>query len=206
MNKPKTVRVKNVLKGTSSLHSTRTIKYSNEEQEIKEVDYNLVPIKPEELLQKRLVYKNKAMIIFNINGKLFYTDVPKDIKTMSSDNFGLGCHLCYKCKHASAASNEKGGCAKVRDLFASEDKNDPNRWLMPNVAMLEKYKFITLGFESVATKDEVFVVCECANFEEFGKRTEISREEYERARLSLAQFLFPDIQTIEEVRRKRRPN
>ena len=64
----------------------------------------------------------------------------------------IGEHKCsfgrYCCKHLSAASDADGGCAKVRGLSNT----------------IEKYDFITLGYETFNTTHDVFVVLKCSHY------------------------------------------
>ena len=73
-------------------------------------------------------------------------------------NFGVdmddivGKHKCSYgkccCKHLSAAPDAEGGCAKVRGLSNN----------------IEKYDFITLGYETFNTTHDVFTVLKCSHY------------------------------------------
>ena len=98
-------------------------------------------------------YRKKGIssFVLKVNGKLYYSEIPDNICFTSS--MILGSHLCalykYECKRLSAASDEDGGCQKVRELSKC----------------IEKYPWITDGYETFGTKNDSFVVANCLHYE-----------------------------------------
>ena len=83
--------------------------------------------------------------------ELFYAEIKKhgDIECL----FVMPHKCADHCKHLSAASDENGGCAKIRnkDTF------------------IERYPWIRLGYETFNTKNDVFVIAICNHHEHTGR-------------------------------------
>ena len=84
-------------------------------------------------------------LIYKKNGQLFHKEISR------SDFFSFGTHLCASgtscCQKLSAASDEEGGCAKVRDVGKSKK--------------IEKYDFIKEGYETFGVRFDSFIVLNC---------------------------------------------
>lgn len=120
------------------------------QKEVRKQEFTLEERSREECLQKRKSAKPGKLL--KVEDHLYYTDVTKG-------NFsGLGKHLCFDCQHGSVAK-----CSKVRDLFPNGEKNNPDRW-KDTSCRLERYRIITLGYETFNVEKEVLVVCECTKF------------------------------------------
>ncbi len=194
-NAVKHVRGKTFLNGTTSIRKQRLIFYEDGTKKTEVTDYPLVEITPSECFQKRISLIPGFLL--KIDGHLFFTELLKG--GVSSSNFGLGEHLCFDCKHCSAASDENGGCAKIRDLFPKDNLREKGRWSTSN-CMIEKYSFITSGYERFNRLDEALVVCKCLHFEKSDPHKKYSREEIDQMKLNLAQYLVPDATTLDEAR------
>lgn len=96
--------------------------------------------------------KDNAYFLLKCEGKFFVAKIPKDASLMSCRI--LGHHKCAsigeECKRLSAASDEDGGCKKVRN----------------RVKRLEDYPWIISGYQTIGCKyDNTFVVVNCLNYE-----------------------------------------
>lgn len=96
-------------------------------------------------------YRNSNIPGFVLKDKdtYYYAEI-RDLEVDVDDIIGE--HKCsfgkYCCKHLSAASDDDGGCAKVRGLSNN----------------IEKYDFITLGYETFNTTHDVFTVLKCSHY------------------------------------------
>ena len=98
-------------------------------------------------------YRKKGIpsFLLKIDGKLYHTEIPE---TLSFENAKLlGAHRCalvwHECQRLLATSDENGGCKKVRD----------------RVKRIERYPWITVGYETFNTKHDCFIVIECSHYE-----------------------------------------
>lgn len=139
--------------------------------------------------------------VAKINGVFYYTEMeilpdpdhPDEqsmfsrLKTSEQLNKPHACSYDKKCcRRLSAASDEKGGCAKVR-----EHKG------------LDELDWITDGYETFNMKPEVFRVIKCSHYEDCPPHKEYTAKEIRNLRLGLAQFVWDDVTSMEEVRRRR---
>lgn len=145
------------------------------------INFNLIEVTKEEVEQCR-----KAGIpsfLLKLGEKLYYAHISPNI-TFTDSNLLGGKHKCAlqgkECKRLSAASDENGGCEKVRNYC--------NR--------IERYQFIARGYETFNTHNDSFFVASCDNYEECPPRPEISKEEKYRMKLALAQYVWDDIKTL----------
>ena len=110
--------------------------------------FPLVPTNREELLKYRRL--KIPSIILKKDGVLYYGRIPNNL-TFPEVEF-IGEHLCAKpaheCTRLSAASNEYGGCAKVRNRSRG----------------IEYYRWITDGFETFGTQKDAFIVINCQHY------------------------------------------
>ena len=94
---------------------------------------------------------NISSFVLKVDGILYYSEIPDNICFTSSTILGL--HLCafynHECKRLSAASDVDGGCQKVRELSKC----------------IERYPWITDGYETFGTKTDSFVVAKCLHYE-----------------------------------------
>ena len=88
--------------------------------------------------------------VLKINGDLYFSEIPEDLCLTNSKI--IGPHLCglynHECKRLSASSDEEGGCAKVRN----------------SSRFIEKYPWITDGFETFGTTCDCFKVAKCLHY------------------------------------------
>lgn len=125
---------------------------------VEPVCIHLVEVTSEELAG----YRNSGIssFVLKVDGKLYYSEIPANL------NFGdttiLGAHKCavigHECHRLSAASDDQGGCAKIR--------NDSS--------FIEKYPWITTGYETFNTKHDSFVVVNCLHYEKYPRRKKLS--------------------------------
>lgn len=89
--------------------------------------------------------------ILKEKGSYYYAEINNNTKFLSSNL--LGSHKCANCKHLSALPDALGGCARIRE----------------NCSNIQKYDFITLGYETFNVTQESFVVVKCKNQKSFDK-------------------------------------
>ena len=121
------------------------------EQKIKTIKiYRLVEIPINTISTYRKA--KKPYFLFKMEEKYFITEIPKNFNFFAYDIIGE--HLCSPkgevCHRLSAAIDDEGGCQKVRDRLKNK--------------RIEKYPWIKMGYETLHTKNDVFVVLECNHF------------------------------------------
>ena len=111
-------------------------------------------------------------------GILYHSEIPDDINFI--EILGVNTvHLCAEgrtCARLSAAKEDQGGCEKVRDKSTG----------------IEKYPWIYSGYESFATKRDVFVVTECSHFREEPERKPIPTKDIIKAKIGIAEYFFDE--------------
>lgn len=124
----------------------------------------LIEVNQQELLCLRL--SKKPGFVLKKDGRYYYTPISEDVKLLSTFN-GFGIHQCsVNCDRLSPAADCDGGCAKVRDI-------DATQYLQYGASLgeaiklskrIEKYPFIQCGCETFNTKLNCFVVLECTRY------------------------------------------
>lgn len=104
---------------------------------------------------------------------LYFCRIPNNLGFCSSDL--LGAHQCaagLSCARLSAASDDNGGCAKVRN----------------KARFIELYPWILLGYETYHTKLDTFQVSICEHYQDDNnrKKPDNARE----LKKGLADFMF----------------
>lgn len=107
---------------------------------------------------------------------LFHTEVPKEVNLVSSKL--LGEHKCGNCHMLSDA-----GCLKVRERSTG----------------IERYPWIPLGYETFATKCDCFVVVKCLWWQKCPPYRKPTAEQMAKARLFLAQYVWPEVSSIKDI-------
>ena len=162
------VTEKCTLNGTISLHYEKcTFAYENHQKKlvsIEKKDFPFSKASETELMQMRL--DGKPLFILYKRGCRFYTEIP-DI------SFGAFSGIAKtECVYGEACCNwllpmptEKGGCDKVYDLPLERytSMNYTLSELMRFAKRIDKYHFITAGYETCNIHAPVFVVLECKN-------------------------------------------
>lgn len=127
-------------------------KVINKKEMNKEVETKCFHLK--EITKEEIEIYRKSQIpsfLLKMEGKFYYTKIEPDISLVASKV--LGTHQCTKlgreCRRFSAASDEKGGCAKVREYSQK----------------IEKYPWIITGYETFNTNHDSFVVVKCEHYE-----------------------------------------
>lgn len=119
---------------------------------------------------------NIPSFVLKRNGCLYLTSIPGDINFITSKI--IKNHKCTTvhnvCGRLSAASDGQGGCEKVRRLSSC----------------IERYPWITSGYETFNTQCDVFVVDECQHYKEADHLRSFSIEEINRMIISLSNFYF----------------
>ena len=185
------VTVKNVKlvekDGVYFLKADKVISYrENDEKVIKPLKFQLVEVTTRMLTEYR---KNKVpTFVLKIGERLYFSKIPFNFNMENSEILSM--HKCYSvghtCMRLSSASDELGGCEKVRNYGCC----------------IEKYPWITFGCETFNTLRDVLIVIECLHFKETETRKKISEEELNQAKLCLAQFMWDDISTFEDFSKR----
>lgn len=157
------------------------------DEKVEPLCFHLVEVTPEMLADYRK--KGISSFVLKVDGKLYYSEIPNNISFVSSNI--LGTHKCalagHECRRLSAASDEKGGCQKVR--------NCSNR--------IERYPWITAGYETFNTSHDSFVVVKCLHYEKCPPRKTYSSAEVGALKLGLAQFVWDDVDSLAAVRSRK---
>ena len=159
-------------------------------EQTKPMSFKLTEVTPEKLKEYR---KNgTSSFVLKEDGILYHAEIPNNISFVSSEI--LGPHRCAKagheCHRLSAASDENGGCAKVRDMSTG----------------IERYPWITAGYETFNTNHDVFCVVECHHYRPFPPRNTNTVSQVNEAKLSLAQFVWPEVETLREAKIRKEKN
>ena len=132
------------------------------------LEYDFREIDEETLLSYRM--SEKTGIVMKEGEKLFFSESDKNAKTLVRDIP----HMCGKvgceCKRLSAASDENGGCAKVRDASLTLSERN-NKIATKRSKRIEKYPFVECGFEMINNEDGFLVIAKCSNYEKVPPRS-----------------------------------
>ena len=164
------------LNGTEQLHFELCLK-TNSGVKIVTKDLRLRKVTEDELFELRA--SGKPGFVLKYDYSYFYSQIPDFLRFYFES---LGDHLCSNercsCSRLSAASDCNGGCAKVRDRVI-QAYNKPFTSALKASQRIEKYDFISHGFESFNTVQDSLVVLECTQFRLDGieKDTEDNIEE-----------------------------
>ena len=140
---------------------------SKENVEISKRAFHLKKISADDLLTFRIESEIQPTFVLKRGAKLFYGKIPKNMNC--SAILKTNEHLCSKCRRCHALSFENGGCQKILDEFYS-DKTFKKEYRIKVITAgkrIEKYDFITLGFQTLNQDDaqESFGVMNCDFFE-----------------------------------------
>lgn len=157
------------------------------EEVVDNLFYELKQTNAEEL--KKYREKKLACFVLKKDGVVYYTRILRRINFMASGL--LGAHICglsgRECHRLSAAPDELGGCAKVRN----------------HATYIERYPWIGTGYETFGTKNDSFVVVQCSHYKQCPPRPQKTLSEINKARLGLAQFVWDDVETIKDLNERR---
>ena len=158
--------------------------------------YKLYPVTIEELKEIRK-YPDPIFILKD-GDNFYYAIIDSKLHLAKYNIFGKDYeHICAPsngklCKRFSPMPESKGGCSKV--------------WNKPEI--IERYPFIKLGYETINTDNNILCVCQCDNYikppEEPAKK-KVSKEQLIQAKITLAQYIWPDVETLNDIREKRNP-
>ena len=126
-------------------------------------------------------------------------DIISWAKISKKNNVRITCssHKCGTCEHCSAASDNRGGCAKVRDIpyegrFPNNVMNEQQLYeeSLEDCRRIEKYQFVREGVElfNINGGDESVIYC-CNRFEAFHERKPLPLGERVRRIESLRHFV-----------------
>lgn len=146
-----------------------------------ETRFPLKKISAEELAEYRMA--EIPSFVLKTEDGLFHTEVPKEVNLVSSKL--LGEHKCGNCHRLSDA-----GCLKVRERSTG----------------IERYPWIPLGYETFATGHDCFVVAKCLWWQKCPPYRKPTAKEMAKARLFLAQYVWSEVSSPEDVERRIRAN
>lgn len=182
-----------ILDGTTSFTvATTTTLYTNNKKTNETTTQKIYPlceIGVDELLKHR---RNKdSGFVLKSNDSYYYTSIPKDLRLQKLTTIPPMKHMCSKCNRLSAAEDCDGGCVKVRKYSKC----------------IERFDFIPFGFETFNTVQNVFVVWDCKHYEIYPESSpKMSIEELTNTKLELARFVWEDVNSLTEVRRRIKRN
>lgn len=138
------------IKGTISKNISKKMVDST----VKKMVFKLEEVTADQITQLR--HTNVPSFVLKENDKYYYTKIPYHLTFYSSSILGI--HKCSfsdrGCTHLSPASDENGGCAKVRNHSIG----------------IELYPWIKSGYESFNTKIAAFIVTSCNHYENFSEK------------------------------------
>ena len=145
----------------------------------------LKAVSKEQLLKLR--ESELPIFILKVGENLFFTFVEKNY--ISSGILG-NIHNCSSggatcCERLSAASDDNGGCQKVRDIKKR----------------IENYNFVKLGYEVVNTENDCTIIGICNHFIE-AKRKKISAREVAMRKMAVATYALDDDKALEKYERR----
>lgn len=122
----------------------------NHEKIIRHLKFQLVEVTTRMLTEYR---KDKVpSFVLKIGERLYFSRILYNLSMENSEILLM--HKCYSaghtCKRLSSASDELGGCEKVRNYGCN----------------IEKYPWITIGYETFNTLKDALIVIECSHFKE----------------------------------------
>ena len=159
---------------------------SDEEERM--VEYPLREISKEEIPG---LWKAKVpSFLLKKDGKFYHGEIPKEMTFLSSNVIDVP-HQCAGgqqgvCCARLEASPDPKGCAKVRARSVH----------------IERYAWITYGYETFGTNHTSFVVGACEHYKKCPPKKQLPAAEVNRRRLALASFFFDDVESMNDVRRK----
>lgn len=151
-----------------------------------DLHFELKKVDKEEI--KKLRKCKKPSLLIKEYGNYYYTNIPADVRLGNVDLLSdKEQHMCVPgnatCRYLSAASDQNGGCAKVRDGSIG----------------IERYPWITVGYETFNTKYDCFVVGSCDHFAESLPEPKRTVKEIKKLKIGLAQNIWPDVTDLTQV-------
>ena len=121
-------------------------------KEVKELVIPLTEVSKEEL--EKIRQSTVPSFILKKDERYYYCKITDEL-SFAPSFVGQKHHKCFSkkmCRHLSAAPDQEGGCAKVRN----------------KAHFIERYPWITMGYETIncARCDDTFFVGNCNHFEE----------------------------------------
>ena len=147
------------------------------DEQVEAKTFPLREVSLEELSELRKT--KKPSFVLKEDGRYYYAEI-SPFMTFIASSF-LGEHKCAAagkvCNRLAAAQDEQGGCAKVRARSTH----------------IEKYPFITKGYETFGTEGrDTFVVLECQHHEKTPARPHRTLEEINQLKLGLSYFMWEE--------------
>ncbi len=125
-------------------------KISYENEVISSRKIRLVEVTTKKLAEYRK--SRNPFLVLKVNGRLYCTKISDELSSEMENARIFGKHKCAcngkTCERLSSASDEEGGCAKVRNYGER----------------IENYPFITIGYETFNTNYDALIVIECLKY------------------------------------------
>ncbi|MBQ9315125.1 MAG: hypothetical protein IJ220_09085 [Clostridia bacterium] len=104
--------------------------------------------------------------VLKVEDCLYLADISYRIHLTKNLNAIEKEHLCNNCKACHPYPEQFGGCSKVRDcsIDAYEQIGNSFEDAVDLSKRIEKYPFITYGYETFGVKVEVLCVSQCINY------------------------------------------
>ncbi len=149
----------------------------------------LQKVTPAQLAELRLII-DRGFVVKGIHSKdLFFGDISAlpNVRLMLTQGEVIS-HICNSCSRQSALPDEQGGCAKCRN-FAKE---------------IEKFPWITSGYEFWGNTSDVFMVTTCDHYEHDNNLRFKSKALSTEKKVQLAQYLWEWVESYPDVRAEMR--
>lgn len=122
----------------------------------------------------------------------WYAKIEFELSFLSSDLIGE--HQCSYgpdcCARVSAASDEEGGCSKVRH----------------KARYIELYPWIPFGYETFNTKSNTLMVAKCDHYTPAVRKPKPSRHSILQMKMNIAEYVYDDPNALYKMRKEREKN
>lgn len=136
--------------------------------------YKLLPITKEEIIKLRI--SKTPFFLLKKDGEFYSADITHNVKLVNEKL--IGAHLCGECGNFC-------NCEKV---------------LGYSCFGLERFQFVTTGYEAFNVKQPICAVIQCDDFVVPPPREKLSVAKRDAIRLKFAQNVFPEAKSMFEVR------
>lgn len=136
--------------------------------------------------------------VLKLEKTLFYTQISKDFPQIAKLEGFLENHECRDCKKLGTYD-----CSKTSDgalSFVLRYRSKDFKKAVKISQRIEKYDYITYGFETFNVTYESFVVFNCKNVEKSTtKKSRISDESFRKSKEKLATYFDPDFVPVMDL-------
>ncbi len=181
-NVQKNVTVPSVPIYTYEIQGTTLLRQIKDDKEI--IDFPLRKVEKKEILQLR--YSGRPGFILKLGDDLYYGDITADVRIYNNlENFEK--HMCATCNRCRAASDNMGGCQKVRDILPDDSAMSKKKKIAED-KRIEKYDFVKIGYETFNCKAEVLGIVKCTHYKKIRPRQAMDFQTLNELRGSLEEL------------------